>query len=457
MEPVESEMYIELNKKLKGLEEKRKNLETQIRTLEEQYNATEDASIQDNIDSMYEERQKIIEAEEAIYDRKAKKLSAEIDYLEKSANSPGVDSESLEIANSILAEKKAELVLLEEEYNEKSEEFVSFVKEDSELKKIRDEIELHYNALVLAQHYIPGFLYTDQAEYDKLDRLMDEYNVTDDDLMAKMAVMENDLLFAAKLQNGYMTQPEYLFYSKLGKIVLEMIDAKRNDYVYSDIAKAEQLMEEFKNLKTKNPYIVDMMYLITKDIKKVKEKAEGKEAADAYQDTLNEAGVGSVMHDTPTAEEIQKRIEDLNNPETFGKKGTRNATEEEKKATKDARKKIFGKTVVAANVAAWIAVAFFSPVVQIVGIAVAAAYLASKGLNFISGKINLKETLSGIKETFSKAFPNIKEKFETRKERRTKIKEIKNERNRILKETIAKAKEDMRNIRTDEEHTRGGI
>jgi len=71
MEPYESETYIELNKKLKELEEKRKNLETQIRTLEEQYNATGDTSIGDNIDSMYEERQKIIEDEEAIYDRKA--------------------------------------------------------------------------------------------------------------------------------------------------------------------------------------------------------------------------------------------------------------------------------------------------------------------------------------------------------------------------------------------------
>lgn len=377
MEQIEINEYVLLKRKANNLMDKIKFIGTQMKGLERviidgaknpnEFPSDTLKNANDLFESMREERSNLVKEHWALtcelkkqadllnehsdlagFDEKRRKLNLEISYFEKSLKNPALNLEERQAAKLSLEQKKAELETLNAEYAEKSKKIIELVNSKSNedpdepdnteaIKNLTDTINYLYDRIKKMKEIIPGYFYSDEAQYKALENQMEMYNVTDPELIQKMSVIEEEVKTAKELiDHPTRTKEEQDFYNKIAEILFKVAEKKEADknYLYDNVTQANELLAQFKKLKTKDLAIIEIMHRLTSDIKKVIEKNKGPKAAKKYQKELSKAKIRPTYNGgVPTEEELEKLKNDLTSPGSSRIKSRRSATDKEKIAT----------------------------------------------------------------------------------------------------------------------------
>jgi len=141
----------------------------------------------------------------------------------------------------------------------------------------------------------PGYFYDN---FDQFNSLMEEMKALEGqnlDMMDIMLFLQVDIeIVKDRMKNPIRTPEEEKFYRHIVGVNSYIWETKQRDnsYIFDAIGEVDDLLYDLEELNTWDPDTLEIMDIITKDIKQTISSRNGNEAAEKYQERLDKLNIG---------------------------------------------------------------------------------------------------------------------------------------------------------------------
>jgi len=140
----------------------------------------------------------------------------------------------------------------------------------------------------------PGWSYDNFNEFEELQKKYEGLNSKNEFIISAMNLLKEEIKISKeKFKNPVRTLEEENFYKHIVGVNSFIRETKQKEpgWVFQKTIEVDGLLEKMESLQTKDPDIISIMRIITKDIIIVKKNLGGSKEVKQYKERLEDLGI----------------------------------------------------------------------------------------------------------------------------------------------------------------------